>query len=105
VAQRIEFDCRIPVEEPLSVHVCPTKRLDSKYQDWALSGCLAWLAIAAFAASGCGGKTAARSHVSPQRSVTPPVPAYRVGQYCLPSADAKYRAFGLACERHHLAKR
>jgi hypothetical protein len=71
----------------------------------AASRCLAWLAIVVVATSGCGGKTVAKSHVSSQRRVTPRAPAYRVGQYCLPSADSKYRAFGLTCGHHHLAKR
>jgi hypothetical protein len=33
-----------------------------------------------------------------------PAPAYRVGQYCVPSDEARYRAAGMTYDRHHLAR-
>jgi hypothetical protein len=55
--------------------------------------------------SGCGGKTAVKTDTSAHARAAKPAPAYRIGQYCLPSREAKYRAAGLTCRRHHLARR
>ncbi len=59
----------------------------------------------AISLGGCGGKSAVKTDTSAHARVAHTVPAYRVGQYCLPSREAKYRAVGLACTRHHLARR
>jgi hypothetical protein len=58
----------------------------------------------AIGVSGCGGKTAAKTNTSAHARVTKLAPAYRVGQYCLTSREAKYRVAGLSCRRHHLAR-
>jgi hypothetical protein len=54
---------------------------------------------------GCGGKAAVKADTSARARVAKSAPAYRVGQYCVASRDAKYRAAGLACKKHHLARR
>jgi hypothetical protein len=68
----------------------------------------AWSAtvlVLMIALSGCGGKTVAKSTTSAHARLAKPAPAYRVGQYCVSSREAKYRAAGLTCRRHHLARR
>jgi hypothetical protein len=83
-----------------------TNTLNFRCPSAALPGYFACLALVAFSVSGCGGRTVATSGVAPpKRKVVAPLPAYRVGQYCLPSEETKYRAAGLACGHHHLAKR
>jgi hypothetical protein len=60
--------------------------------------------VVAIGLGGCG-KTAAKTDASAHRRAAKAAPAYRVGQYCLSGKEAKYRARGLACRRHHLAGR
>ena len=55
--------------------------------------------------SGCGGTPATKTTTSAHPRFAKSAPAYRVGQYCLTSREAKYRAAGLTCRRHHLARR
>jgi hypothetical protein len=62
------------------------------------------LAIAIGVAGG-GGTTAVKTDTSARARAAKPAAAYRVGQYCLTSKEAKYRAAGLTCTRHHLARR
>lgn len=68
---------------------------------------LSWSAlvlILVIGLGGCGGKNAAKTTASAHVRTAKPAPAYRVGQYCLPSREAKYRTAGLTCTRHHLAR-
>lgn len=55
--------------------------------------------------SGCGGASAGKTGASAHVRAAKTAPAYRVGQYCLPSREAKYRAAGFTCGKHHLARR
>ena len=65
---------------------------------------LSILVAIAIGVSGCGGKTAAKTNTPAHTRATKLAPAYRVGQYCFASREAKYRVVGLACRRHHLAR-
>jgi len=67
---------------------------------WGAAGLL----IGVMSLGGCGGKAAAKTSTSEHVQAARSAPAYRVGQYCLSSKEAKYRAAGLTCRRHHLAK-
>jgi hypothetical protein len=64
-----------------------------------------WSAAVAIAigASGCG-KTAMKTDAPAHVRAAKTAPAYRVGQYCLSGKEAKYRAAGFVCRRHHLIK-
>ncbi|HTU79637.1 MAG TPA: hypothetical protein VMF09_12840 [Solirubrobacteraceae bacterium] len=62
------------------------------------------LVLAAIAVSGCGAKTTGGSTAAHRPTARRPPPAYRVGQYCLVTKEAKYRAVGLTCSHHHLAR-
>lgn len=62
------------------------------------------ITIAMVAVSGCGGTIHAKASTADTRTAHL-VPAFRAGQYCEPSQDARYRAGGFVCERHHLARR
>lgn len=74
----------------------------SKGLSWRASGLAAVLIAVGLA--GCGGSAAVKTGASKQVGVVRPTPAYRVGQYCLPSNEVKYRAVKLTCTRHHLAR-
>jgi hypothetical protein len=64
-----------------------------------------WSAVAiAIGVSGCG-KSAARTDISAHVPTAKAAPAYRVGQYCLSGKEAKYRAAGFMCRKHHLVRR
>jgi hypothetical protein len=68
---------------------------------------LSWVALVlavAIGLSGCGGSSAAKAGSSARTRKAKPAPAYRVGQYCLPSKQARYRVAGMACRKHHLVK-
>lgn len=54
---------------------------------------------------GCGGKAAIESGTSSHARTARLAPAYRAGQYCVASGQAKYRAAGFVCKKHHLATR
>jgi hypothetical protein len=74
--------------------------LSRKRVSWTATGLL----IVATGLGGCGGKSAVKTSTSAHVQAEKATPAYRVGQYCLPSREAKYRAAGLTCTRHHLAR-
>ena len=59
-------------------------------------------AAVAFGAGGCG--SAATTSTSARAHAARLAPAYRAGQYCLPANEAKYRAAGFECKKHHLAR-
>jgi hypothetical protein len=64
----------------------------------------ATLLVIAIGASGCGGKSTVKTSTLTRTQAVRSAPAYRAGQYCLPSKEARYRAAGFACKRHHLAR-
>jgi len=66
--------------------------------------CGAIVLMVAICVGGCGGSLAAKTGSPVHAQVGKAVPAYRVGQYCLPSRETKYKAAGLVCKRHHLAR-
>jgi hypothetical protein len=66
---------------------------------------LSILVAVAIGVSGCGGTAAVKTDTSARARAAKLAPAYRVGQYCLSSREAKYRAVGLTCRWHHLARR
>jgi hypothetical protein len=68
--------------------------------DWRLI-----IVALAIGLGGCGGEAAVKTGTSNHARSAQAVPAYRVGQYCVLSREAKYRAAGLTCTRHHLEKR
>src|ERR1039457_5318247 len=51
-----------------------------------------WLVTLAVGLGGCGGTATTRTTSAVHVHPTQAAPAYRVGQYCLPSKEAKYRA-------------
>jgi hypothetical protein len=53
---------------------------------------------------GCGGGSTATTSTSGRARTAKLAPAYRAGQYCLPTQDAKYRPAGFECKKHHLAR-
>ncbi len=61
--------------------------------------------VVAVGVSGCGGASAGNVSTSAHLRAARTAPAYRVGQYCLPSKEAKYRAAGFVCKKHHLVRR
>jgi len=48
----------------------------------------------------CGGSGGGASHAVTTR----PVPAYRVGQYCVEAKAAEFHRYSLVCVHHHLAR-
>ncbi len=60
--------------------------------------------VIAVGVSGCG-KSAVKTSTSAHVRTATSAPAYRVGQYCLPGKEAKYRAAEFVCKKHHLARR
>jgi uncharacterized lipoprotein YehR (DUF1307 family) len=60
--------------------------------------------IIAIGLTGCGDEITAKTNVSGHTQTRHYAPAYRVGQYCLSSKDAKYRAARLECKQHHLKR-
>jgi hypothetical protein len=65
---------------------------------------LSILVAVAIGVSGCGATAVVRTDTSAHARVAKPTSAYRVGQYCVSSTEAKYRAAGLTCAQHHLAR-
>jgi hypothetical protein len=65
-----------------------------------------WSVVLAIAigVSGCG-KSTVKTDTSAHVRTVGSAPAYRVGQYCLPGKEAKYRPAGFACRKHHLVRR
>jgi hypothetical protein len=55
------------------------------------------------ALGGCGSAVTKAGTVRQAQSSRPAL-AYRVGQYCDPSKAVRYKASGLECHRHHLAR-
>jgi len=62
------------------------------------------LSLIAMMLAGCGDSTHMSTTASTSARAPHRAPAYRVGQYCLPSREAKYRAAGLTCTSHHLVR-
>jgi hypothetical protein len=62
--------------------------------------CACCLAVTACGSQHAGSNTATKG----QAHAAKRVPAYRGGQYCAPSREARYRAAGFSCEHRHLVK-
>jgi hypothetical protein len=77
----------------------PIKSVRSSLCVWSMTGFIIAIGI-----SGCGGGSTAKISTSDHVRTARLAPAYRAGQYCVASGQAKYRAAGFVCEKHHLAR-
>jgi hypothetical protein len=62
------------------------------------------LVAIALALCACGSTSTVKSPSTTNAKTVRAAPAFRVGQYCTVTKEASYRAAGLRCRNHHLAK-